>query len=49
MNAVEQLSFELKHREAPFLYRFGRRVQEWVRLMRLDRPIGIWLLLWPEL
>ncbi|MEP7242888.1 MAG: 4-hydroxybenzoate octaprenyltransferase [Gammaproteobacteria bacterium] len=27
----------------------GRRVQEWVRLTRLDRPIGIWLLLWPEL
>ena len=48
MNTL-QLSFELKHREAPFLYRFGRRVQEWVRLMRLDRPIGIWLLLWPEL
>jgi 4-hydroxybenzoate polyprenyltransferase len=47
--AVEQLSFELKHREAPFLYRLGRRVQEWGRLMRLDRPIGIWLLMWPEL
>jgi len=47
--AVEQLTFELKHPEAPFLYRLGRRVQEWGRLMRLDRPIGIWLLLWPEL
>jgi 4-hydroxybenzoate polyprenyltransferase len=47
--AVEQLSFQLKHREAPFLYRLGRRVQEWGRLMRLDRPIGIWLLMWPEL
>jgi 4-hydroxybenzoate polyprenyltransferase len=46
---IEQLSFELKPREAPFLHRLGRRVQEWVRLMRLDRPIGIWLLLWPEL
>ncbi len=49
MNTVQQLSFELKHREAPFVYRLARRVQEWVRLMRLDRPIGIWLLLWPEL
>ena len=47
--AVEPFPFELKHPEAPFLHRFGRRVQEWVRLTRLDRPIGIWLLLWPEL
>jgi len=47
--AVEQFSFDLKHREAPFLYRQGRRVQEWVRLMRLDKPVGIWLLLWPEM
>lgn len=45
--AVEQLTFEV--REAPFLYRLGRRLQEWGRLMRLDRPVGIWLLLWPEL
>jgi 4-hydroxybenzoate polyprenyltransferase len=47
--AVEQFSFDLKPPEAPFLYRQGRRVQEWVRLMRLDKPVGIWLLLWPEL
>jgi 4-hydroxybenzoate polyprenyltransferase len=47
--AVEQFSFELKHAEAPFLYRQARRVQEWVRLMRLDKPVGIWLLLWPEM
>ena len=47
--AVEQFSFDLKHPEAPFLYRQGRRVQEWVRLMRLDKPVGIWLLLWPEM
>jgi 4-hydroxybenzoate polyprenyltransferase len=26
-----------------------RRVRDIARLMRLDRPIGIWLLLWPEL
>jgi len=25
------------------------RLREYVRLMRLDRPIGIWLLLWPVL
>ncbi len=47
--AVEQFSFDLKPREAPFLYRLGRRVQEWGRLMRLDKPVGIWLLLWPAL
>ena len=47
--AVEQFSFDLKPPEAPFLYRQGRRVQEWVRLMRLDKPVGIWLLLWPEM
>jgi 4-hydroxybenzoate polyprenyltransferase len=46
---IEQLSFELKHPEAPFVHRLGRRVQEWVRLTRLDKPVGIWLLLWPEL
>ena len=47
--AVEQFSFDLKPPEAPFLYRQARRVQEWVRLMRLDKPVGIWLLLWPEM
>jgi 4-hydroxybenzoate polyprenyltransferase len=47
--AVEQFSFDLKPPEAPFLHRQGRRVQEWVRLMRLDKPVGIWLLLWPEM
>ena len=26
-----------------------RRLREYTRLMRLDRPIGIWLLLWPVL
>lgn len=49
MAAAEPFSLELKKPEAPFLYRQGRRVQEWVRLMRLDKPVGIWLLLWPEL
>jgi 4-hydroxybenzoate polyprenyltransferase len=35
--------------EAPFLYRLARRLEEYMRLMRLNRPIGIWLLLWPTL
>ena len=26
-----------------------RRLREYARLMRIDRPIGIWLLLWPVL
>ena len=25
------------------------KLREYARLMRLDRPIGIWLLLWPVL
>jgi 4-hydroxybenzoate polyprenyltransferase len=29
--------------------RLLRRARDFARLMRLDRPIGIWLLLWPEL
>jgi 4-hydroxybenzoate polyprenyltransferase len=40
---------EISLMEAPLLYRLGRRLEEYVRLMRLDRPIGIWLLLWPTL
>jgi 4-hydroxybenzoate polyprenyltransferase len=35
--------------EAPYLHRLARRLEEYVRLMRLNRPIGIWLLLWPTL
>ena len=27
----------------------GRTLREYTRLMRLDKPIGIWLLLWPAL
>ena len=26
-----------------------QKLREYARLMRLDRPIGIWLLLWPVL
>jgi 4-hydroxybenzoate polyprenyltransferase len=36
-------------RQAPLYYRIGRRLQEYGRLIRLDRPIGIYLLLWPTL
>ena len=35
--------------EAPFGHRLARRVAEYGRLARLDRPIGTWLLLWPTL
>jgi 4-hydroxybenzoate polyprenyltransferase len=31
------------------LRKWGRHVDEWVLLTRLNRPIGIWLLLWPTL
>jgi 4-hydroxybenzoate polyprenyltransferase len=34
---------------APLLHRLSRRIEEYLRLMRLNRPIGIWLLLWPTL
>ncbi|HYL03237.1 MAG TPA: 4-hydroxybenzoate octaprenyltransferase [Steroidobacteraceae bacterium] len=35
--------------EAPLSYRLGRRLSGYGRLMRLDRPVGTWLLLWPAL
>jgi 4-hydroxybenzoate polyprenyltransferase len=35
--------------EAPRWFRLARRVEEAGRLMRLNRPIGIWLLMWPML
>jgi len=38
-----------KYPEAPLSYRLARRVAEYARLARLDRPIGTWLLLWPAL
>jgi 4-hydroxybenzoate polyprenyltransferase len=40
---------EASYREAPFLYRVQRRVEEYALLARLDRPTGTWLLLWPAL
>ena len=36
-------------RTAPLSYRLGRRLVEYALLARFDRPIGIWLLLWPVL
>ncbi len=35
--------------EAPLGARLVSRATEYARLMRLDRPIGTWLLLWPAL
>jgi 4-hydroxybenzoate polyprenyltransferase len=35
--------------QAPFRHRIARRLEEYVRLTRINRPIGIWLLLWPTL
>jgi 4-hydroxybenzoate polyprenyltransferase len=35
--------------EAPLGARLLRRASEYAQLMRLDRPIGTWLLLWPAL
>lgn len=40
---------EPRPREAPLWYRLQRRLEEYVLLTRLDRPIGIYLLLWPAL
>jgi 4-hydroxybenzoate polyprenyltransferase len=36
-------------KEAPLWYRLHRRLEEYALLARLDRPIGIYLLLWPVL
>jgi 4-hydroxybenzoate polyprenyltransferase len=50
MAAITQdLPLESKLPEAPFLYRLGRRLEEYALLARFDRPIGTWLLLWPAL
>jgi len=35
--------------EAPLWHRLSRRLSEYARLARLDRPVGTWLLLWPAL
>src|SRR5512146_664398 len=38
-----------KAKEAPLYHRLARRLEEYARLARFDRPIGTWLLLWPAL
>jgi len=40
---------ETRFPEAPFSWRLGRRLTLYARLMRFDRPVGTWLLLWPAL
>jgi 4-hydroxybenzoate polyprenyltransferase len=47
--AASDLGLAARPREAPFYHRIGRRVEEYGRLARFDRPIGTWLLLWPAL
>ena len=47
--ATTDLLIAGKPKEAPLYYRLARRVQEYGRLARFDRPIGTWLLLWPAL
>ncbi|MBV8402840.1 MAG: 4-hydroxybenzoate octaprenyltransferase [Gammaproteobacteria bacterium] len=49
MAAVTELPSKLEPTEAPLPHRLARRATEYARLMRLDRPIGTWLLLWPAL
>jgi 4-hydroxybenzoate polyprenyltransferase len=43
------LGLPTKLREAPLHHRLARRLEEYGRLARFDRPIGTWLLLWPAL
>jgi 4-hydroxybenzoate polyprenyltransferase len=49
--AATQLDLDLSGRpkEAPLHHRLARRLEEYGRLARFDRPIGTWLLLWPAL
>jgi 4-hydroxybenzoate polyprenyltransferase len=44
-----QLDLPMKPPEAPFSDQLARRVSDYLRLMRFDRPVGTWLLLWPAL
>ncbi len=47
--APVDLDLTAKPKEAPFYHRLARRLEEYARLARFDRPIGTWLLLWPAL
>jgi 4-hydroxybenzoate polyprenyltransferase len=44
-----QLDLPVRPPEAPFSEQLMRRANDYVRLMRFDRPVGTWLLLWPAL
>ena len=46
---IDRLGSSVAPRAAPFARRLARRLEEYGRLARLDRPIGTWLLLWPAL
>ena len=46
---IEPIGAGASPAEAPFHHRLARRLQEYGRLARLDRPIGTFLLLWPTL
>jgi 4-hydroxybenzoate polyprenyltransferase len=48
-NLGPDLDLTPRPRAAPLSHRLGRRLGEYALLARLDRPIGIWLLLWPVL
>ncbi len=47
--ATRDTALPTKPKEAPLYHRVARRLEEYARLARLDRPIGTWLLLWPAL
>ena len=47
--ATTDLVIAGKAKEAPLYHRLARRLEEYARLARFDRPIGTWLLLWPAL
>ncbi|MGH8170279.1 MAG: 4-hydroxybenzoate octaprenyltransferase [Steroidobacteraceae bacterium] len=47
--ATSDLGLPRRAKDAPLHYRLARRLQEYARLARFDRPIGTWLLLWPAL
>lgn len=49
MAASPEVAPAPKLTEAPLWYRVSRRLSDYGRLMRLDRPVGTWLLLWPAL
>jgi len=44
-----ELALKPKPAEAPLSHRLSVRINEYVRLARLDRPVGTWLLMWPAL